>query len=323
MLHHLEFVCNARQTVFYQLTFSMQKFALFFSGRRSILGAMGAALLLLSGCDLTVKNLTPPTFSENPSQTYSITLQVNKRSGVVLSGSIQPNVVIDGQIFPMEASTLGEDIYEFDYRLPSGRQNGAYYFLINYEVNAGSGPKARDDYTELYEFKVVNRYALTLEVNRAPVGAKVSVLGRGFTPSDKVMVGGMPAETNFESSTSLSFYVPAVAAGQNHPVTLSSGLDVGTIRVDPATVRVIPSSLDLAQGESGMLIFQIPAPAPAGGMLINVTTDAPASVVMPQVIIPAGDQSVNVSVQGGQPGSGSLFISVSGQSEIIVPITVR
>ena len=323
MLHHLEFVCNARQTVFYQLTFPMQKFALFFSGRRLILGAMGAALLLLSGCDLTVKNLTPPTFSENPSQTYSITLQVNKRSGVVIPASIQPNVVIDGQIFPMAAGPLGDDIYEFDYRLPSGRQNGAYYFLINYEVSAGTGPKSRDDYTELFEFTVVNRYALTLSVNRAPVGAKVSVLGRGFTPSDQVVVGGMPAETNFESSTSLSFYLPAVAAGQNHPVTLSSGLDVGTIRVDPATVRVIPSSLDLAQGESGMLIFQIPAPAPAGGMLINVTTDAPDSVVMPQVIIPGGDQSVNVSVQGGQPGNGSLFISVSGQSEIIIPITVH
>ena len=301
----------------------MQKLALFFSGRRPVLGVMGAALLLLSGCDLTVKNLTPPTFSENPSQTYSITLQVNKRSGVVSADSIQPNIVIDGQIFPMVRSALGDDVYEFDYRLPSGRQNGAYYFLVNYEVSAGTGPKIRDTFTELYEFTVVNRYALTLEVDRAPVGAKVAVLGRGFTPSDTVMVGGMPAQTKFESSTSLSFHVPPVAAGQNHQVTLSSGLDVGTIRVDPATVRVVPSSLNLAQGESGMLIFSIPAPAPAGGMVINVTTDAPASVVMPEVIVPAGDRSVNVSVQGGQPGNGSLYISVSGQNEIIIPITVR
>jgi len=299
----------------------MQKFALFSSGRRLILGAMGVALLLLSGCDLTVKNLTPPTFSENPSQTYSITLQVNKRSGVVSADSIQPNIVIDGQIFPMVQSPLGDDIYEFDYRLPSGRQSGAYYFLINYEAGASKG--IRDEYTQLYEFTVVNRYALTLDVDRAPVGAKVSVLGRGFTPSDTVMVGGMPAKTVFDSPTSLSFYLPAVNAGQNHQVTLSSGLNVGTIRVDPATVRVIPSSLSLASGESAMLVFSIPTPAPSGGMAIQVTTDAPASVVMPEVIVPAGDRSVNVSIQGGQPGSGSLFISVSGQNEIIVPITVR
>ena len=301
----------------------MQKFVLFFSVRRSILGAMGAALLLLSGCDLDVKNLTPPTFSENPSQTYSISVQVIKRSGVIVAESIQPNIVIDGQIFPMARSALGDDIYEFDYRLPSGRQSGAYYFLVNYETKSGSKPGSRDTYTELYEFTVVNRYALTLEVDRAPVGAKIGVLGRGFTPSDTVVVDGMPAKTNFESSTSLSFYLPAVAAGQNHQVTLSSGLDVGTIRVDPATVRVVPSSLDLAQGERGMLIFSIPAPAPAGGMIINVTTDAPASVVMPEVIVPAGDRSVNVSVQGAQPGNGSLYISVSGQNEIIVPVTVR
>lgn len=155
----------------------MQKFALFFSGRRSILGAMGAALLLLSGCDLAVKNLTPPTFSENPSQTYSISVQVIKRSGVIVDDSIQPNIVIDGQIFPMNRSPLGNDIYEFDYRLPSGRQSGAYYFLVNYETKPGSKPGRRDTYTELYKFTVVNRYALTLEVDRAPVGAKVGVLG--------------------------------------------------------------------------------------------------------------------------------------------------
>ena len=301
----------------------MQKFALFTSGRPMVIGAMAATLILLSGCDLTIKNLTPPTFSENPSQTYSITIQVNKRGDLVVAGSMQPNIVIDGQIFPMTGSPLGEDIYEFDYRLPSGRQNGAYYFLINYEVSAGTGPKNRDEFTQLYEFTVVNRYVLTLEVNRAPVGAKVGVLGRGFTASDAVVVGGMPAKTVFESPTSLRFYVPAVAAGQNHMVTLSSGLNVGTIRVDPATVRVVPSSLDLVRGESAMLIFSIPAPAPAGGMLINVTTDVPSSVVMPNVIVPAGDRSVNVSVEGGRSGTGSLYVSVSGQNEIIIPITVR
>jgi len=301
----------------------MQKLAPLFSRRLTVFGFLGLALILLSGCDLTVKNLTPPTFSENPSQTYSITVQASKRSGVVVADSIAPKIVIDGQIFPMVASPIGEDVYEFDYRLPSGRQNGAYYFLVDYEVSAGSGPNQRETFTELYEFTVVNRYALTLDVNRAPVGAMVRVLGRGFTTSDTVLVGGMPATTNYESPTSLSFLVPAVPAGQNHRVTLSSGLDVGTIRVDPATVRVIPTSLDMASGDRAMLIFSIPAPAPASGMAINVTTDVPDSVIMPEVIVPAGERSVNVSVQGGNPGSGSIYVSAPGQSEIIVPVSVR
>ncbi|MEZ5278273.1 MAG: IPT/TIG domain-containing protein [Opitutaceae bacterium] len=180
-----------------------------------------------------------------------------------------------------------------------------------------------EEYTDITKFTVVNRYALTLDVNRAPVGAKVSILGRGFTQADAVLVGGMPARTEFQSPTSISFYVPAVAPGQNHPVSLSSGLSVGTLRVDPATVRVVPSSLDLASGASSMLIFSIPSPAPAGGMAIQVTTDVPDSVIMPEVIVPAGDRSVNVSIRGGTPGSGSIYVSAPGQSEIIVPITVR
>lgn len=301
----------------------MQKLAPLFSHRLTVFGLLGSLLLLLSGCDLTVKNLTPPTFSENPSQTYSITVQASKRSGVVVPDSIAPKIVIDGQIFPMVKSPIGDDIFEFDYRLPSGRQNGAYYFLIDYAVSAGSGPAEKETFTELYEFTVVNRYALTLDVNRAPVGARVRVLGRGFTPADTVLVGGMPATTEYESPTSLSFFVPAVPPGQNHQVTLTSGLDVGTIRVDPATVRVVPSSLSIAPGDRAMLIFSIPTPAPSGGMAINVTTDVPDSVIMPEVIVPAGDRSVNVSIQGGNPGSGSIYVSAPGQSEIIVPITVR
>ena len=245
----------------------MQKLAPLFSRRLSVFGLLGSLIVLLSGCDLTVKNLTPPTFSENPSQTYSITVQASKRSGVVVPDSIAPKIVIDGQIFPMVKSPIGEDIYEFDYRLPSGRQNGAYYFLVDYAVTAGSGPSEKETFTELYEFTVVNRYALTLDVNRAPVGAQVRVLGRGFTSADTVLVGGMPATTQFESPTSLSFFVPAVPAGQNHQVSLTSGLDVGTIRVDPATVRVTPSSLSLAPGDRAMLIFSLPAPAPSGGRI--------------------------------------------------------
>ena len=301
----------------------MQYSAQFSNRRWPLLGLLGAVLVLLSGCDLNIKNLTPPTFSENPSQTYSITLQVNKRSGVVVEGSIEPKIVIDGQIFPMSQSALGADIYEFDYRLPSGRQDGAYYFLVNYDVKTSSSRKSVEAYTDIFKFSVANRYALTLDVNRAPVGAQVSVLGRGFNRSDSVLVGGMPARTEFQSPTSLSFTVPAVAPGQNHSVTLSSGLAIGTLRVDPATVRVVPSSLDLASGESAMLIFSIPAPAPSGGLSIQVTTDIPESVIMPEVIVPGGDRSVNVSIRGGRPGSGSIYVSAPGQSEIIVPITVQ
>ena len=42
-----------------------------------------AFVLLLAGCDVKVINRTPATFSENPSQVYTITAEVKVRGGVV------------------------------------------------------------------------------------------------------------------------------------------------------------------------------------------------------------------------------------------------
>ena len=38
-------------------------------------------------------------------------------------------------------------------------------------------------------------------------------------------------------------------------------------------------------------------PAPMGGLYINVTTDIPSSVIMPEVIIPETARTVNIAVQ--------------------------
>ena len=68
----------------------------------------------------------------------------------------------------------------------------------------------------------------------------------------------------------------------------------------------------------------IPQPAPAGGLLIDVTTDVPESVVMPVVMVAAGQTSATVPIQGGKPGSGSLFFrSSAGESSIAVTVTAN
>ena len=60
----------------------------------------------------------------------------------------------------------------------------------------------------------------------------------------------------------------------------------------------------------------------AGGMLIDVTTDVKDSVVMPEVFVPANASSVTVPVQGGKPGTGSLFFrSSAGESTVNVTVT--
>lgn len=288
--------------------------------------ALLAGLALFAGCEnVTLTNLTAPSMAENPSQIYTFSLRVTARTNTVPPTTIVPHIVIDGQSFPMQRSPLGENIYDFEYQLPAGREEVAYYFLVNYSVQGNNVMTPQEVYTDVTRAKIVRRYVLSLEVNRGPVGARISVLGRGFTPQDTVLFDGQPARTVMESPNALSFYVPALEANRNYQVRLSSPAGdspVGTFRVDPSTLLVSPPSLSLRTGQQQPLTFTVPNPAPPGGTLLDVATDVPESVIMPEVIIPQGQTSVTVSVEGGKPGSGSLFLKGFGSGETTIPISV-
>ncbi|MBE2214152.1 MAG: IPT/TIG domain-containing protein [Opitutaceae bacterium] len=287
--------------------------------------AASAAVLLLAGCDVKIINRTPATFTENPSGVYTITAEVQVKSGVVKKETLKPSIVIDGQIYPMTQSDLAPNMWEYDYRLPAGRSEGKYYFVATFDTSANGKDNQRDSYTDVHTFTIANRYTLSLDVNRAPVGSTVTVLGRGFTPTDVIYLGDSAAQTQYKSANTLTFTVPAVPGGRNYPVSVGgpgSNLQVGTIRVDEGAISVFPNSLALATKGRRQLVFTIPAPAPDGGLLLDITTDVPASVVMPEVVVPAGQQSVNVVVEGGKPGSGTIFIKAPGFGEATVAVTV-
>jgi hypothetical protein len=285
-----------------------------------------AGLLLLAGCEtVTLTNLTPPSMPENPSQIYTFSLRVTPRTRTVSDGSVDPHIVVDGRNYVMKKASLGEGIYEFEYQLPAGRDQVAYYFLVNYTVDGSSGPIAREAYTDVVSTKIARRYVISLEVNRGPVGSRISVLGRGFTPQDTVLFNGQTVRTVFESATSMSFFVPALEANKNYNVSVASSAGsspVGTFRIDPSNVTVSPTALTLRTGERQTLTFSLPNPAPAGGTLLDVTTDIPESVIMPEVIVPQGAVSATVSVQGAKPGTGSLFLKGYGAGEVAVAVTV-
>lgn len=289
-----------------------------------IFPALAALLMLLfvSGCNMTITNLTPETVPQNPSQIYTITGSF-RPSQQVETATIRPRIIIDGQAYNMNRSPVGTDIWEFEYQLPAGRTNATYYFICDYRTKGSSD--AQDLYSELQTLSIAGRYVIRPEATRAPVGSRVSILGAGFSPADIVYFDHTPTRTVFESPSSLSFFVPAVTPGQSYKLTVRGsgvGLDVGSFRVDAISFQVSPSALVLRQGEQQAVTFTIPQPAPAGGLLIDVTTDVPDSVVMPLVMVPANATDVTVPVQGGKPGSGSLFFrSSAGESSIAITIT--
>ncbi len=293
-----------------------------------IFPALAAALLLvLTGCNLTITNLTPDTVPQNPSQIYTITASFHPESSQIDRTSIQPRIIIDGQIYKMSQSSVSSDVWEFDYQIPAGRAAASYYFICSYHQLNPTTKDLTEKNSEMQTMKIVGRYVIRAEATRAPVGSRVSVLGAGFTPADIVYFDQAPTRTIFESPSSLSFFVPAVEPSRNYRLSVTGSglnLDVGTFRVDAISFQVTPAALVLRTGEQQALTFTIPTPAPGGGMLIDVTTDVPASIVMPEVLVPAGQSSVTVPVQGGNPGTGSLFFKSSvGDSSVAVTVTSK
>ncbi len=299
-----------------------------FSAARKILFWLSAALGLafLTGCEtVTLTNLTPPAIDENPSQIYTFTLRVTPRTNTVPANSIAPHIVINQKNFDLKKSALGEGIYEFEYQLPSNVDDIPYYFLVDYSVEGNNMLSPQQAYTELQHARIVRRKVLSLVANRAPVGARVAVVGVGFTANDTVAFNGQPVRTVYESPTSLSFYVPALDPGRNYSVSVqgtAGNSPVGTFRIDASSVTITPQSLNLRTGQREQLTFTIPQPAPTGGSLLDVTTDIPDSVIMPEVIIPQGQTGITVTVEGGKPGTGSLYLKGFGSGEVTVPVTV-
>ena len=166
------------------------------------LGAL-LGLTLLAGCGtVSLTNLTPPSIQDNPSRIYTITLRATTKGNSIVPGSVVPHIIIDGESHVMSKSSLAEGLYEYDYHLPNGRDKLAYYFLVTYEIEYNGKTENHETYSEINNVGIVSRYVLSLEANRGPIGARISLLGRGFTPQDVIYFDSMPVRTVYESPTS-------------------------------------------------------------------------------------------------------------------------
>jgi|UniRef100_UPI004049130D hypothetical protein len=304
----------------------MQNSRLTLSRKISLWIGVLLGLTLLSGCgSIALTNLTPPSIQDNPSRIYTITLRAIPKGSSIVPASVVPHIIIDGENHVMSKSPLGGGLYEYEYHLPNGRNELAYYFLVNYDVEYNDHVEQRESYSGINRAGILSRYVFSLDANRGPIGARIGLLGRGFTQQDVIYFDNMPVRTVYESPTSLSFFVPALGASRNYQVTLGSpngNTEVGAFRIDTSGLTVTPTSLNLRTGESQSLTFTVPNPAPMGGLLLDVTTDIPEGVIMPELIVPAGQTTVTVLVQGGRPERGSLYLKGYEAGEVTIPVTV-
>lgn len=284
----------------------------------------------LSGCQqVAVTNLTPAQYPTNPSGTYTISMSAQPHDADALHDTIQAYIAIDGETYKMRQSNLGNYIYDFDYKIPQNQNEASYYFFVNYETRlsvANPNSKPKEIKSGLYHLKLMNRYVTSLDSERGPVGATIPVLGRGFTPYDRIFIGDVEAPARYESDHAMTFTVPPLAPGQIYSVELRNeqgNLPIGHFRVDTSTIKASQREINLNMGESTIIVFKIDFDAPYGGLPINITTDIPSSVVMPEAYIPEGARTVSVPVQGNIPGEGTLFVEAVGFNELQIPVSVQ
>lgn len=287
--------------------------------------------VILGGCSTgPFTNLTPRRQVENPSHIYPFSFTARLTNANIIRDSIRAHIAVNGEVHPMKPDPLGGTTFTFEYQLPSEQREIKYYYILEYSHNTGNFIKHERVYSAstadtVHRMRIINRYPIQLVANRGPVGAGISLVGRGFSSFDRIVFGEVELPTHFESTTSLRFNVPPVPAGVNYPVRVRTGqgdLEAGLFRVDAATLSVMPDSLSLTPGTPQILLFRISQEAPPGGLLVDVTTDIAHAVIMPEVVIPGGAQTVSVTVEGSQPGTGSLFIEAPGFTRVVVPVTV-
>ncbi len=279
--------------------------------------------ILCTGCQVTMRNLTPAKIPENPSGIYTFTMaaKIPKRG----SASVKAYIVIGGETHIMRKSSEDVNIFKIDFKIPAGYSEATYYYTVDYDSDSESRSKSKSIKSGLFTSRLVNRYVLQMESYRGPVGAEVAVIGRGFSPSDSIIFGSLEIPIIYHSGSSLSFLVPSLTSDQDYTLTLRSNrvdLPIGNFQIDTSYITVTPKSMRLTSGDSKTLEFSIEFNAPPGGFLIPATTNIPESIIMPEVIIPEGSRTVKVNIEGGETGMGKLYIDAPGFNPVELLIIV-
>jgi hypothetical protein len=270
-----------------------------------------------------IRNDIPAQIPQNSSEIYTIAMSIDENGHEIIRDSCSARVAIDGEVHKM---SMGEDLeYTYNYKRPSGRHRAKYYYEVDFKEKYSGGIRTRFERSNLYELSIVNRYVVGFESNRGIPGSAVTLLGRGFEDGDYIEIGGVACPTTFISQHSLSFVVPLMErCGKYHAKLVSDNGDIGLgdFHVDQVTFYANPPSIDLVSGEKQVFVVSIDFEAPENGILIDVTTNVPDSVIMKDILIPAGAKSASVIVQGGDVGSGMLYLTANGFEELKIPIEV-
>jgi len=119
---------------------------------------------------------------------------------------------------------------------------------------------------------------------------------------------------------------PAPAAAADTAQTSQSIPEGNHLSINAPTndITVSPTEISIYTDETLVLKFVIPRIVTGAPLLIDVTTDIPQSVIMPEVYVKVGSNVGSVTLKGGTPGKGHLYAKAAGYTaQLTIPVTVH
>lgn len=292
------------------------------------LSAILILALSLTGCGVNIVNTTPGMAPASPTGTVTLSAQTRVKQKTVVPTSLEAFVVIDGQQYPMviDPKTFGH--FKYDYQAPTGNELTRFYYILHYLTQIkDAAPVSKQLISDLYQVRLPNPSTLTMNQTHAAIGTRVTITGEQFSRKDLICVNDTDCETIFISPRQLQFVVPELKPGFGYRIQVrgtTRAQHAGYLRIDPASpLRVLPTSLTLKPGQRQALAFALDYRAPYDGLHIQVTTDIPDSLTLPEIRIPGGARTVSATIKGDQVDTGHLFINANGLPERVIPITIR
>jgi hypothetical protein len=116
------------------------------------------SVLLLTGCAATFTRLTPLQQPRNANNLYPVEVAFNSQQQSLRWESIQPYVLVNGELYPLRPVALVENRWEGFVPVPPGANSVDYRFKFDYKYNSvGTKPKSNSAYSPAYKLNIVDQ----------------------------------------------------------------------------------------------------------------------------------------------------------------------
>jgi len=116
------------------------------------------SVLLLTGCAATFTRLSPLQQPRNPNNLYPVEVAFNSQQQSLRWESIQPYVIVNGELYPLHPVPLVQKRWEGFVPVPPVANSVTYRFKFDYKYNnLGTAPKPNSAYSPAYKLIIVDQ----------------------------------------------------------------------------------------------------------------------------------------------------------------------